>query len=196
MIDRETENAKDGKPASIVAKMNALVDASVIEALYRASRAGVKIELLVRGICCLVPGLPGFSENIRVTSVIDRFLEHSRIFRFANGGAPEVWISSGDWMPRNFLRRIETTFPVLDAAVAKRITEEILPITLADNIKSWTLGSDGIYRRRTPGDQRPIRSQEAFITIARASSVSVGPYEESIRDPKSFRRKVKRRKKH
>jgi len=195
MIDRETDNAGGKKPAFIVAKMNALVEPVVIEALYRASRAGVQIDLLVRGICCLVPGLPGISENIRVTSIIDRFLEHSRIFRFANGGAPEVWISSGDWMPRNFLRRIETTFPVRDAEVAKRISEQILPITLADNVKSWTLGSDGTYRRRVPGDQRPIRSQETFITIARASSVSVGPYEESIRDPKSFRRKVKKKKK-
>ncbi|HSY50765.1 MAG TPA: polyphosphate kinase 1 [Thermoanaerobaculia bacterium] len=196
MIDRETENAKEGRPASIIAKMNALVDPGVIEALYRASRAGVKIDLLVRGICCLVPGLPGTSQNIRVISVIDRFLEHSRIFHFANGGAHQVWISSGDWMPRNFLRRIETTFPVLDAAVAKRISEQILPISLGDNVKAWTLGSDGNYARRTPGDQRPLRSQETFISIARADSVSVGPYEESIRDPKSFRRKAKKKKKH
>jgi len=196
MIDRETENAKEGKAAFIVAKMNALVESSVIEALYRASRAGVQIDLLVRGICCLVPGLAGISENIRVASIIDRFLEHSRIFRFANGGAPEVWISSGDWMPRNYLRRIETTFPVRDAAVAKRISEQILANALGDNVKSWTLGADGTYRRRTPGEQRPLRSQETFITIARASSVSVGPYEESIRDPKSFRRKAKKKKKH
>lgn len=196
MIDRETENAKEGRPASIVAKMNALVDPGVIEALYRASRAGVKIDLLVRGICCLVPGAPGNSQNIRVVSVIDRFLEHSRIFQFANGGAHQVWISSGDWMPRNFLRRIETTFPVLDAAVAKRISEQILPISLGDNVKAWTLGADGVYVRRTPGDQRPLRSQEMFISIARADSVSVGSYEESIRDPKSFRRKAKKKKKH
>jgi len=196
MIDRETENAKEGRPASIIAKMNALVDPSVIEALYRASRAGVKIDLLVRGICCLVPGLPGLSQNIRVVSVIDRFLEHSRIFHFANGGEHQVWISSGDWMPRNFLRRIETTFPVLDAAVAKRISEQILPISLGDNVKAWTLGADGTYVRRTPGEQRPLRSQETFISIARVDSVSVGPYEESIRDPKSFRRKAKKKKKH
>jgi polyphosphate kinase len=196
MIDREAQNAAEGKPAFIVAKMNALVDPNVIEALYRASRAGVKIELLVRGICCLVPGVGGISENIRVTSIIDRFLEHSRIFRFANGGAPEVWISSGDWMPRNFLRRIETTFPILDEAVARRISDQILPIALADNVKGWTLESDGSYRRRTPGEQRPMRSQETFITIARADSVSVGPYEESIRHPASFRRKAKKKKKH
>jgi len=196
MIDREAQNAAEGKPAFIVAKMNALADPAVIEALYRASRAGVQIDLLVRGICCLVPGISGVSENIRVISIIDRFLEHARIFRFANGGEPEVWISSGDWMPRNFLRRIETTFPVHDDAVAKRISEQILHIGLADNVKSWTLEPDGSYRRRTPGDQRPIRSQEMFISIARADSVSVGSYEESIRHPASIRRKAKKKKKH
>jgi polyphosphate kinase len=196
MIDRETENAAAGKPASITAKMNALADPSVIEALYRASAAGVRIELLVRGICCLVPGKAGISENIRVTSIIDRFLEHSRIFEFANGGSPQVWVSSGDWMQRNFLRRIETTFPIRDAAVAKRFSEQILPISLADNVKGWTLDADGIYRRRTPGDQRAVRSQETFITTARADSVSVGSYEESIRDPAKSRRKAKKKKKH
>jgi len=196
MIDREAQNAADGKPAFIVARMNALADPSVIEALYRASRAGVKIDLLVRGICCLVPGIAGISENIRVISIIDRFLEHARIFRFANGGVPEVWLSSGDWMPRNFLRRIETTFPVLDGAVAKRISEQILQIALADNVKAWTLEPDGNYRRRTPGEQRPVRSQEVFISIARADSVSVGSYEESIRHPASIRRKAKKKKKH
>ncbi|MBV8547204.1 MAG: polyphosphate kinase 1 [Acidobacteria bacterium] len=196
MIDREAQNAAEGKPAFIVARMNALADPSVIEALYHASRAGVQIDLLVRGICCLVPGIAGVSENIRVISIIDRFLEHARIFRFANGGAPEVWMSSGDWMPRNFLRRIETTFPVRDEAVAGRISEQILHIALADNVKAWTLEPDGGYRRRTPGDQRPIRSQEMFISIARADSVSVGPYEESIRHPASIRRKAKKKKKH
>ncbi len=196
MIERETENVKAGKPAAITAKMNALVDPGVIEALYRASTAGVRIELLVRGICCLVPGKPGISENIRVTSIVDRFLEHSRIFEFANGGVPQVWVSSGDWMPRNFLRRIETTFPIRDAAVAKRVSEQILPISLSDNVKGWTLDADGIYRRRTPGDQRAVRSQETFITIARADSVSVGSYEESIRDPAKSRRKAKKKKKH
>ena len=196
MIDREAQNAAEGKPAFIVARMNALADPSVIEALYRASRAGVQIDLLVRGICCLVPGIAGVSDNIRVISIIDRFLEHARIFRFANGGAPEVWLSSGDWMPRNFLRRIETTFPVRDAAVAKRIVEQILHLALADNVKSWTLEPDGSYRRRTPGEQRPVRSQEVFISIARADSVSVGSYEESIRHPASIRRKAKKKKKH
>src|SRR5438270_6732825 len=121
MIERETRNARDGKPARIVAKMNSVVDAAVISALYTESSAGVEIDLMVRGICCLVPGVPALSENIRVTSVIDRFLEHSRVVRFENGGAPEIWISSGDWMPRNFIRRIEVTFPVRSETIKRRI---------------------------------------------------------------------------
>jgi polyphosphate kinase len=195
-IDRETANAGAGKPASIVAKMNALVEPTVIDALYRASRAGVKIDLLVRGICCLVPGLPGLSETIRVISVVDRFLEHSRVFRFENGGEAEVFIASGDWMPRNFLRRIETAFPLLDPALRKRVEKEILPLCLADNVKAWMLDGDGKYRRRAPGDAVPIRSQEKFIEIARAEAVRLGPYDEIIRRPGSFRRKAKKKKKH
>src|SRR5438128_1956325 len=131
MIDREIRNAKDGKPARITAKMNALVDTSVIDALYRASKAGVKIDLLIRGICCLVPGVPGMSENIQVLSVIDRFLEHSRVFRFENAGVAEFYISSGDWMPRNFIRRIEVTYPIRADSIARRIDQQILPISLA-----------------------------------------------------------------
>ncbi|HYS55000.1 MAG TPA: polyphosphate kinase 1 [Thermoanaerobaculia bacterium] len=193
-IDRETKNAKEAKPARITAKMNALVDTSVIEALYRASKAGVKIDLLVRGICCLVPGLPGVSENIQVISVIDRFLEHSRVFRFENAGAPEFYISSGDWMPRNFIRRIEVTYPVKAEALARRIDQQILPISLADNVKSWVLDSAGEYRRRKT-EGTPVRSQEAFISIARSEAVRLGPYEEMIRRPATFRRKA-RKKKH
>jgi polyphosphate kinase len=195
MIDRETQNAAAGRPASIIAKMNALVEPTVIDALYRASVAGVKINLIIRGICCLVPGVSGISENISVISVVDRFLEHSRIFRFENGGEPELYVSSGDWMPRNFLRRIETTFPVRDPALIKRIDRQILPLSLADNLKAWTLDADGVYHRRTPGEERPIRSQEAFISTARAEAVAVGPYDEIIRRPKTARRKVKKKKK-
>ena len=192
-IDRETKNAKEGKPARITAKMNALVDTAVIETLYRASKAGVKIDLLVRGICCLVPGLPGFSENIQVISVIDRFLEHSRVFRFENAGAPEFYISSGDWMPRNFIRRIEVTYPVRAEALTRRIEQQILPISLADNVKSWVLEPGGEYRRRKT-DGTPVRSQEAFISIARSEAVRLGPYEEMIRRPATFRRKAKKKK--
>jgi polyphosphate kinase len=197
MIDREAQNAQAGLPARIVAKMNALVESSVIDALYRASRAGVQIDLVVRGICCLVPGVAGISENIRVTSVIDRFLEHSRLFRFENAGAPEFYISSGDWMPRNFLRRIETMFPILDPALRERIETQILPIALADNVKAWALDADGKYRRRAPLDgERPLRSQEQFIHIARSEAVRLAPYDEIVRRPGSFRSKVKRKKKH
>jgi polyphosphate kinase len=194
LIERETRNARDGKPARIVAKMNAVVDATVIAALYAASGAGVKIDLMVRGICCLVPGVPGVSENIRVTSVIDRFLEHSRVFRFENGGEPEFWISSGDWMPRNFVRRIEVTFPVRSEATRRRIEEQILPISLADNVKGWILDAEGQYHRRTP-DGKPLRSQEAFIAIARSEAVHIGPYEEILHRAGSFRRKAKKKKK-
>jgi polyphosphate kinase len=193
MIERETRNAKEGKPARIVAKMNALVDKTVIAALYRASRAGVRVQLLVRGICCLVPGLPDLSENIEVISIVDRFLEHSRVFRFENGGAPQHFLSSGDWMPRNFFRRVEVTWPVRSEAVIKRIEEQLLPISLADNVKSWILRSDGKYERRKT-DGTPVRSQEAFIAIARAEAVKLGPYDEMVRRPGSFRRKAKKKK--
>jgi len=193
MIDREAQNARDGKPARIVAKMNALVDASTIAALYRASGAGVKIDLLVRGICCLVPAVPALSENIQVVSIVDRFLEHGRIFRFENGGKPEFYISSGDWMPRNFARRIEVTFPVRAEAVTARLEQQILPISLADNVKAWTLDAEGEYCRRKP-DGVPVRSQEQFIAIARSEAVPVGPYDEILRRPGSFRRKAKKKK--
>jgi len=194
MVDRETRNAREGKPARIVAKMNALVDAAVISALYMASSAGVKIDLMVRGVCCLVPGVPAISENIRVTSVIDRFLEHSRVFRFENGGEPEFWITSGDWMPRNFVRRIELAFPVRSETIKRRIDEQILPISLADNVKAWTLDAEGKYHRRTP-EGKAVRSQETFIAITRSEAVRIGPYEEILHRAGSFRRKAKKKKK-
>ena len=117
LIAREAEHARAGRPARIVAKMNALVDADVIEALYRASQAGVPITLLVRGICCLRPGVPRVSETIEVRAIIDRFLEHGRVFHFANGGKDEVYIGSADWMPRNFHRRVEAMVPIEDPAL-------------------------------------------------------------------------------
>ena len=194
MIERETKSARDGKPARITAKMNALVEPTIIEALYRASAAGVKIDLLVRGICCLVPGVSGLSENIQVVSVIDRFLEHSRVFRFENGGAPELYISSGDWMPRNFIRRVEVTFPVRSEPLIRRIEQQILPVALADNVKAWVLDTDGKYHRRKT-DSTPVRSQETFIAIARLEAVRIAPYEEIIRRPGTFRRKARKKKK-
>jgi polyphosphate kinase len=194
MIEREAKHASEGRPAQIIAKMNALVDPVVIEALYKASQAGVKIDLIVRGICCLVPGTEGLSENIRVVSIIDRFLEHSRLFLFRNGGETEVYASSGDWMPRNFFRRIELTFPILSPPLKERCEKEVLATCLADNIKAWKLQPDGTYKRRTGGDGK-VRSQERFIEIARSDSVRVAPYEETVNRPGSFRRKAKRQRK-
>jgi len=166
LINRETEKAKKGEPARIVAKMNSLVDASVIKALYAASQAGVRIELLVRGVCCLRPGVPGVSENIRVTSVVDRFLEHSRVFAFGEGAQTEVWASSADWMPRNFLRRIETMFPVEDPALRQRLLDEVLGVGLKDNVKARRLQRDGSY---VPVAQEgaPVRSQMVLLELAR-----------------------------
>jgi polyphosphate kinase len=165
MIEREIRNALAAKPAQIIAKMNSLVDPKVIEALYRAADAGVKIDLIVRGICCLVP-----RENIRVISVIDRFLEHSRVFLFRNGGATEVYVASGDWMPRNFFRRIEVAWPILAPALRDRLELQVLGTTLADDAKAWRLQPDGTWRRRKTS-ARPIRSQQRFIEIARAEAV-------------------------
>jgi polyphosphate kinase len=194
MIEREARFAREGKPAQIIAKMNALVDPTVIEALYKASEAGVKIDLILRGICCLVPGVSGLSENIRVVSVIDRFLEHTRIFLFRNGGQTEVYASSGDWMPRNFFRRVELTFPILADRLRLRIEEQILATYLADNVKAWKLHPDGTYRKRSASEPR-VRSQERFIEIARAEAVRVGPYEESMGKAAAYRRKAKRARK-
>jgi polyphosphate kinase len=169
-IDREAANAQRRKPARIIAKMNALVDGDVIKSLYRASQAGVKIDLLVRGICCLRPQWPGLSENITVRSVVDRFLEHSRFFYFENGGRPELWAGSADWMPRNFLRRIETDFPIEDPRLRRRVKEELLGIPLADNVKAWRLKSDGTYERVKSTQESPVRSQMEFMNRALRSA--------------------------
>ncbi len=166
LIARETEHARAGRPARIVAKMNSIVDADVISALYTASQAGVKIDLLIRGICCLKPGVPDVSENIRVHAVIDRFLEHARIFHFENGGEDEVYCSSADWMPRNFRRRVEAMFPILDEQVKRRVRDEILGTMRRDNAKSWQLGADGRYTRVATEDE-PVRSQQRFMELAR-----------------------------
>src|SRR5882757_1055575 len=165
LIAREAEHARAGRPAQIVAKMNSLVDADVIAALYAASQAGVSIDLLVRGICCLRPGIAGVSENIRVHTVIDRFLEHARIFHFKNGGEDEVFCSSADWMPRNFRRRVEVMFPVLDEGLKQRMIEEVLGIMRADTAKGWLLSPAGSYER--VGDRDGLRSQQRFMDLAR-----------------------------
>jgi polyphosphate kinase len=167
LIAREAEHARNGRPARIVAKMNAVVDADVIEALYRASQAGVPISLLVRGICCLRPGVPKVSETIEVRAIIDRFLEHGRVFHFANGGKDEVYLSSADWMPRNFHRRVEAMIPVDDPALRQRLAD-FLQLQLSDNVKAWSLRADGKYERVQPKPGAPlVRSQARLIEMTR-----------------------------
>jgi polyphosphate kinase len=171
LIEREGRNAEAGRPARIIVKMNALVEPTVIDALYRAARSGVRIDLIVRGTCCLRPGIPGLSENIRVISIVDRLLEHSRVFYFENAGDPQVFLGSADWMPRNFFRRIEVMFPVEDARLKARLIQELLPVILKDNTKARQLKPDGTYSRVTPGPgEEPIRSQAVFQAMARESA--------------------------
>ncbi len=163
-IERETAHAEAGRPARIVAKLNALNEAHVIQALYRASQAGVEIDLIVRGACTLRPGLPGISERIRVRSIVGRFLEHSRVYWFGNDGAPEIYCASADWMERNLMRRIEVAFPILDPALASRVYDETLANYLADNTEAWLLGSEGRYTRAQPGDAPPHSAQQTLLS--------------------------------
>jgi polyphosphate kinase len=168
-IEREAGHARAGKEARIIAKMNALVDPQAIEALYRASRAGVKVDLIVRGICALRPGLPGVSENITVRSVVGRFLEHSRAFYFANNGKPELYLASADWMERNFFRRVEVAFPIKRASHRERILRD-LDLYLSDNVQAWQLHHDGLYTRATPGDKPAICAQETLLAAYAAGA--------------------------
>jgi len=161
-VSRESDHARAGKRARIIAKMNALVDPQAIEALYRASRAGVRIDLIVRGICALRPGLPGVSENITVRSVVGRFLEHSRVFYFENDGEPELYCASADWMERNFFRRVEVAFPIKRSSHRERILED-LDVYLSDNVQAWQLGHDGLYRRLSSGGEQPVSAQERLL---------------------------------
>jgi polyphosphate kinase len=158
-IQKEVDAAKAGKQGYIIAKMNALLEPTVIEALYLASQAGVKIQLLIRGVCALQPGVPGLSENIKVRSVIGRFLEHHRVFYFYADGEEHVMLSSADWMDRNLFRRIETAFPILDGKLKRRVIEESLLVHLQDNASAWDMDSDGSYHRADPGEATPLVSQ-------------------------------------
>jgi polyphosphate kinase len=169
LILRETEHAQAGRPARIVAKMNALLDKNIIQALYRASQAGVKIDLIVRGMCSLRPGLPGISDNIVVRSIVGRFLEHSRIYYFENGGGGEdqVYIASADWMPRNLYERVEVLCPLFDPALKQRVKDEILAAYLADNTKSRFMDSNGRYSRLPRRkEQKPFAAQDFLIALA------------------------------
>ncbi len=150
LIEKEIQHAEAGRPAKIVAKMNSLSERAIIEALYAASQAGVTIELIIRGICCLRPGVPGISDNIRVRSVLGRFLEHARVYYFLDGGKEVLYCSSADWMSRNLHRRIEVAYPVEDPILKRRVIQETLELYLADDLRSWILGSDGVYRRQSP----------------------------------------------
>jgi polyphosphate kinase len=161
-IQRETANALAGGRARIIAKMNALLEPQVIAALYEASRAGVAIDLIVRGVCALRPGIPDCSHNIRVRSVIGRFLEHTRVFYFYDGGAENVYLSSADWMPRNFFRRVEICFPVLDPELRKRVISEGLMQYLEDNSQAWVMAEDGTYRS-LPAAARAISAQDSLL---------------------------------
>jgi polyphosphate kinase len=173
MIHREIENVHNGTSGRIVAKMNSLVDPQIICALYEASRAGVQIDLIIRGICCLRPGIKEVSENIRVISIIGRFLEHSRIFYFYNNGQEEIYIGSADWMSRNLDRRVEVMTPIIDADIAKDL-QEILGIMLADNRQAWELQADGSYIQRHPEEDSPeASSQKIFMSMAINSNTNV-----------------------
>jgi polyphosphate kinase len=192
LIDREIKKSTTKMPGRIIAKFNALVDTGIIAKLYEASSAGVHIDLIVRGICCLRPGVPGVSENIRVTSILDRFLEHSRIYYFHNGGDPEIYSGSADYMPRNFFKRAEIIYPIENIDLKSRIINEILMTYLNDNVKARLMQSDGSYTRVKPKDgQEPLRSQSALIAIARSGGVKSRPYEDLVKKigtKKAFKR--------
>jgi polyphosphate kinase len=162
MVKREAENARAGKPARIIAKMNALVDPEMIQHLYEASQAGVDIDLIVRGICCLRPGLPGVSDRIKVISIVGRFLEHSRIYYFANNGDEELYFGSADWMPRNFDRRVEVITPIEDRSLHPRVCA-LLETCLADNRQAWDLALDGTYTQRKPGTRPVVSTHERLL---------------------------------
>ncbi len=172
LIENETRNARAGQPARIMAQINSLVDVKVINALYRASRSGVRIELNVRGACCLRPGVSGMSENIRVVSILDRYLEHSRIIYFFAGGEERTFISSADWMPRNLIRRVELMVPIEDRE-SKRRLKEILESYAKDNVKGRSLPPDGLYDRvRAEGQEAHHRHQEFLYQLATEAAIS------------------------
>jgi polyphosphate kinase len=170
-VEKINQEAALGPKGRIVAKLNGLLEPVIVQALYRASQAGAKIDLICRGICALRPGVPGVSENVRVISIVDRFLEHSRIFLFGNGGDPQVYIGSADWMDRNLIRRVEIVFPIEVPELQKRLIEEILYTSLNDNVKARLLLPDGSYRRVQPESNQPrLRSQERFLELAAQAS--------------------------
>ncbi|MGE5525819.1 MAG: RNA degradosome polyphosphate kinase, partial [Rhodospirillaceae bacterium] len=171
-IREETAIARKGRRARIVAKMNALLEPGIIDALYAASQAGVEVDLIVRGVCALRPGIPGVSDNIRVRSIIGRFLEHTRVFYFHGDGAEHVYLSSADWMERNFFRRIEVCFPILDPDAKRRVIGEGLWPYVEDTLRAWEMDRDGNYRR-FGGNDAPQGAQESLIErLAEAAAIA------------------------
>ncbi|MEM8679568.1 MAG: polyphosphate kinase 1 [Planctomycetota bacterium] len=192
LIEEQTSRATKNRPSRIFAKLNSLVDPQVIEALYRASQAGVPVDLIVRGICCLRPGIKGISENIRVRSIVDRFLEHSRIFVFGPDEKAKIFLSSADWMPRNFYRRVEVMFPVEAAPLRKRVLHEIMPAYFADNVKARELRSDGTYVRIRPKSGKPpYRCQERLQSLSEPPVTETEP-EKKTKSPKRASRSKSR----
>jgi polyphosphate kinase len=182
LINEQARRATKNRPSRIFAKLNSVVDPGVIDALYKASQAGVPIDLVVRGICCLRPGVPGISDNIRVTSIVDRFLEHSRVMVFGPDDSAKVFVSSADWMPRNFYRRVELMFPIESTPLRRRVLTEIVPAYLADNVKARELQSDGSYVRvEVPDDETPFRCQEELLKIAARDASDLGDASEPIK---------------
>ncbi len=184
LIDREANNARKGKPARIIAKMNALTDPEIVQALYRASQAGVPIDLIVRGVCCLRPGVPGVSETIKVRSIIGRFLEHSRVFYFHSGGDPIVLCASADWMTRNLRWRVETCFPIEDQRLKNRLIHEALELYVNDNSNAWLMQTDGSYKKLRPGATKPRPAQGLLLeriseTAEREVTPNIGVTRES-----------------
>ncbi|MEO8332368.1 MAG: RNA degradosome polyphosphate kinase, partial [Gallionella sp.] len=174
-IQNEARIARSGKRGHIIAKMNALLEPETIAALYDASKAGVKVDLIVRGVCALRPGVPGLSENIRVRSVIGRFLEHTRIFYFRNNLQHDVYLASADWMDRNFFRRIEICFPVLDKKLKKRVIDEGLKAYLHDNCQAWDMDGEGHYRHKTARRTAKRSAQSDLLKLLASSPIRATP---------------------
>ena len=185
LINRETRNAEAGKPASIIAKMNSLCDKEIIAALYKASCAGVKIKLVVRGICCLKAGIPGLSENIEVRSIVGEFLEHARVFIFENDGSEEIYMGSADWMPRNLDRRVEIMFPVVEQELKSRI-RHYMELQLEDNLKAHVLQPDGTYEKPDRRGKLPVGSQKALCEMAIAAAKAEHAKSESVTSNRVF----------